>query len=44
MLHEFSFKKIKKSNNRNIYIYIEYSNETKIETIKKKEKNRNLSI
>lgn len=21
MLHEFSFKKIKKSNNRNIYIY-----------------------
>lgn len=22
MLHEFSFKKIKKSNNRNIYIYI----------------------
>lgn len=44
MLHmNFRLKKLRKVIIE-IYIYIEYSNETKIETIKKKEKNRNLSI
>lgn len=41
MLHEFAFKKIKKSNNRNIYIY---SNETKIETVTKIKKKKKYEI